>query len=438
MKKTIALLISVLFILTAAYFVIAAADGGYDGLYVVFGDSIAAGYGLDGSETGSAESMNYVAGRDSNAYAGIVSRELNYDLNNFAVSGDTTADMLAVLKKSGVLDAVAKADLVTVSIGGNDLIGMTSTILPRAAMYEAFGDFMSISRTDESIEQMYATLESNLTSIMQTLVAANKGKGKIYLQTLYNPFKYNETYKIDFMGYTYNMGNLINYYIDRVNEIYRSVRNKVGGFELVDTATALNADGRCFYEINTPDFHPTAYGHKMIAQTILAAYEKPAATTEQTTAEPTTAMTVIPTATVTTQEVTTATTTAETTVATTTEVTTVVTTTAATTETTVATAIATTATTSTTATTATTATTTAEQTALSTASGQTATAATIATANTKATSTVSPTTSTKSTTSTTAAPEDDGGCHSAITGGAIIAIAASLLCAVALKKRKSD
>jgi len=429
MKKIIALLISVLFILTATYFVIAAADGGYDGLYVVFGDSIAAGYGLDGSETGSAESMNYVAGRDSDAYAGIVSRALNYDLSNFAVSGDTTADMLAVLKKSGVLEAVAKADLVTVSIGGNDLIGMTSTILPRAAMYEALGDYLSISRTDSSIEQMYATLESNLTAIMQTLVGANKGKGKIYLQTLYNPFKYNKSYTIDFGSYTYNVGNLINYYIDRINEIYRNVQANVGGFELVDTATALNADGRCFYEISTPDFHPTAFGHQMIADTILAAYEKPTPTTEATTNISTAA--------------TTTSTTAQTVEASTTIVTTVATTTATTAATTATTAAPTTDAT-TEATTATkaisTVSTTAEVStgAVSTATKKTEATSTVST-TTATTATTAATTSIISTTSTEAttdAPEEDGGCHSAITGGAILAASALVICAVSLKKKE--
>ena len=435
MKKTIALLISVLFILTATYFVIAAADGGYDGLYVVFGDSIAAGYGLDGSETGSAESMNYVAGRDSDAYAGIVSRALSYDLNNFAVSGDTTADMLAVLKKSGVLEAVAKADLVTVSIGGNDLIGMTSTILPRAAMYEALGDYLSISRTDESIEQMYATLESNLTEIMQTLVASNKGKGKIYLQTLYNPFKYNKSYTIDFGVYTYNVGNLINYYIDRINEIYRRVKSNVGGFELVDTATALNADGRCFYEISTPDFHPTAFGHRMIADTILATYNKPTPTTTATTMATTATTTAVQTAEASTTVVTTAATTATTAAPTTAAVTTAATTTATTAVTT--TAETTTAVTTTAAPTTAAPTTAAEITAATTSSA-TATAA-ASTAKTQAISTVSATaapSTAASTAATTAAPEEEGGCHSAITGGAILAVAASLICTVNFKKKE--
>lgn len=453
MKKITALLISVLFILTATYLVIAAADGGYDGLYVVFGDSIAAGYGLDGSETGSAESMSYVAGRDSNAYAGIVSRALNYGLNNFAASGATTANMLNTLKTGGVLGAVAKADLVTVSIGGNDMIGMASTILPRAAMYEALGGYLDISRTDASIEQMYATLESNLTEIMRTLVNANNGKGKIYLQTLYNPFKYNKSYIIDFGGYTYNVGNLIDYYINRINEIYRRVRLKVGGFDLVDTATALNSDGRCFYEISTPDFHPTAFGHRKIAETILEAYEKPVQTTEATTATAAASSSVSTSEIVgsTTHEVTSATTTKAATTATartsrttttdTTAKATVVPTTATTAEaTTVATIVPTTAATTeaTAATTAATAEQTTEQTtsAATTAASTTSADTTATTKKAEATSTVSPTAATTSTAATTAAPEEEGGCHSAITGGAaMLVISSALPCAVNFKKK---
>ncbi|MBR7082683.1 MAG: hypothetical protein IKI51_01570 [Clostridia bacterium] len=445
MKKIIALLVSMLFILTAMFFAISAADEGYDGLYVVFGDSIAAGYGLDGSEIGSDESMRYVADRDSDAYAGIVSRALNYDLNNFAASGATTTNLLNKLKTNGILSAVSKADLVTVSIGGNDMIGMASTILPRAAMYEALGGYLEISRTDSSIEQMYETLESNLTEIMQTLVEANNGKGKIYLQTLYNPFKYNKSYTIDFGSYTYNVGDLIDYYINRINDIYHRVQRNVGGFALVDTATAMNGDERCFYEISTPDFHPTAYGHRVIAETILAAYEKPVSTTEATTTiRPTTA-----TATATTDASSSVSTSAivgstthEVTTAVTAATNTVLSTTATTKEATTSTTSAATDTTIETTAATFEATTAATVIHSTTAVYESTVTPTSSTENTQPISTVFPTTASTSpsivsTTATTASPKTKSGCDSSITGGtAILVISAAVLCSVSFKKKR--
>lgn len=460
MKKVIALLFSVLFILTAMFFAISAADG-YDGLYVVFGDSIAAGYGLDGSAVGSDESMRYVAGRDSNAYAGIVSRALNYDLNNFAASGATTANLLNKVKTNSVLSAVSKADLVTVSIGGNDMIGMASTILSRAAMHEALGDYLDIPRTDDSIEKMYSTLESNLTEIMRTLVNANNGKGKIYLQTLYNPFKYNTSYTIDFGSYTYNVGNLIDYYINRINEIYRRVRSNVGGFYLVDTASAMNGDGRCFYEISTPDFHPTAYGHRVIANTILAAYEKPVQTTSATTTvKPSTATATTAAAassSVSTSAIVGSTThfvsTSSDAISTTATTATVGSTAETTKETTAATTavISTTSTTkeATTSTTSAAATVVTETTAATTVIHSTTTVCestvtpTVSTAKTEAVSTVSPTTASTipsnvpTAAATTAPTKTESGCTSAITGSAaMLVISGAILCAVSFKKKE--
>lgn len=442
MKKVIVLLFSVLFILTAMFFAISAADG-YDGLYVVFGDSIAAGYGLDGSAVGSDESMRYVAGRDSNAYAGIVSRALNYDLNNFAASGATTANLLNKVKTNSVLSAVSKADLVTVSIGGNDMIGMASTILPRAAMHEALGDYLDIPRTDDSIEKMYSTLESNLTEIMRILVNANNGKGKIYLQTLYNPFKYNTSYTIDFGSYTYNVGNLIDYYINRINEIYRRVRSNVGGFYLVDTASAMNGDGRCFYEISTPDFHPTAYGHRVIANTILAAYEKPVQTTSATTTvKPSTATAT--TAAAASSSVSTSAIVGSTTHFVSTSSDAISTTaTTATVESTAETTKETTAATTKEATVAT------ETTAATTVIHSTTTVCestvtpTVSTAKTEAISTVSPTTASTipsnvpTAAATTAPTKTESGCTSAITGSAaMLVISGAILCAVSFKKKE--
>jgi len=279
MKKTVSLLIILAVAISSFAAVTAfAADEDYVGSYVVFGDSIAAGYGLyefDSDE----EAMNYVADRDSIAYAGIVSRNFGYSLDNFAKSGAETSDLLEVLKRSDVLGAVKNADLITVSIGGNDMIHMYDEIIPIALTYALTqtGD-----RTNADIEQMYKDLEDNLTVIMQTLVEANNGKGTIMLQTLYNPF-------MSFKVSSLNMGVMIDYYIQRINEIYQKVYNKVDGFVLVDVGSALNADEASFYQASEKlDFHPTAHGHALIADTVSDLYNRilsgnwPEETTEQT------------------------------------------------------------------------------------------------------------------------------------------------------------
>ncbi|MBQ0125856.1 MAG: hypothetical protein KBS59_05985, partial [Clostridiales bacterium] len=169
MKKLFALVFAIIILAVSLSSLVFAESEEYKGTYVVFGDSIAAGYGLDDSAFGSDESMYYVAGRDSDAYAGIVARTLGYDLYNFAQSGATSADLLQRLTLQKVADAIKKADLITISIGGNDLIGMTSTVLPLAAMHELFGT----SQTTSEIETMFANLKANLKSAISQISAQN-------------------------------------------------------------------------------------------------------------------------------------------------------------------------------------------------------------------------------------------------------------------------
>jgi len=79
-------------------------------LIVGLGDSLTRG-------VGDSEGMGYI-GRVANGL-----KELKQDISvtNLAVSGAKTSDLLALLMKSGVQYSLAKADLILLTIGGNDL-----------------------------------------------------------------------------------------------------------------------------------------------------------------------------------------------------------------------------------------------------------------------------------------------------------------------------
>ncbi|MCQ2770438.1 MAG: SGNH/GDSL hydrolase family protein [Clostridia bacterium] len=293
MKKTLTvILITAILISTCTLFTINSNSA--NKTYLVFGDSIAAGYGVTENWSVNTTLNSYVAGKNSNAYCGIVSRDLNLDLINLAKSGATTTDMLNLLKSNNVKSQIKNADLITVSIGGNDLIGMVSQVLISASIYEFMKSIgIPVSRTTTEIEQMYSKLESNLTSIMKTIKDNSKNGSVIMLQTLYNPYKASPSYSLDYYGKTFTVGDLIDYYIDRVNDIYKKVQQNVGGFYLCQTAEVMNSDYKCFNEVSNPDFHPTNYGHKVIAETIKMTYNSiinnpivTEATTTTTTAKP--------------------------------------------------------------------------------------------------------------------------------------------------------
>lgn len=85
----------------------ALAAGGEQKSYVALGDSITTGYGLTENETGFAKQV-----ADSNGYT----------LTNLAQDGATSTDLLEVVKSEANADTLKNADLITVTIGGNDLM----------------------------------------------------------------------------------------------------------------------------------------------------------------------------------------------------------------------------------------------------------------------------------------------------------------------------
>ncbi len=221
------------------------------GGYVAFGDSIAAGYGLDSP---------------AEAYPSVMAQTLGFRLQNLAKNGQTSTEMKARI--AGLSDAekraVAEARLITISIGGNDLIGEKNRqfVLTEALISVISGDY---TMSDEMIG-IYETLKENLIDSIAMLRELNPD-AVILLQTLYNPYLTgNYTY------HGYNIGTQLDFYIQEINRIYAEVLAESGGFLLVDVAEQMNGNPDYFY--TTFDFHPTAAGHAKIAEILTAAYRK--------------------------------------------------------------------------------------------------------------------------------------------------------------------
>ena len=102
-----------------------------EGVYVALGDSIADGYGL---------------AEDEQAFPELVAAERGYELKTVASSeGLTSADLLAQLSDKNVAAQVASADVITITVGGNDLMG---------ALYDYLAAQSGGKLTAETIEAM--------------------------------------------------------------------------------------------------------------------------------------------------------------------------------------------------------------------------------------------------------------------------------------------
>ena len=195
MKKLTALVLCLLFILPCGTIARAAQTINY----VSLGDSIAAGFGLE-------EGQGY-----PELLAGKLVKEGGFasvSLENLAHSGDDTQDLLQLIETDK--DKIAKADIVTICIGGNNFLGtlvdgMTSALgLTDSDLQEQGIDIGSMDLSDERFEiaakglqtpQIQAALAKGIAQFRADFpkiilnihdLAPN---AKIYAMTVYDPLE---------------------------------------------------------------------------------------------------------------------------------------------------------------------------------------------------------------------------------------------------------
>lgn len=200
-------------------------------VYLVLGDSIAFGSGLSNPREA--------------VYGRIVADTNGYEYFNYAVPGHTTGNLLRRMAEETVKDAIKKADIINISIGGNNfLLGNLNDL-----MYDGIvkADY---SRFDSIAEGFYA----DLGTIVDTIRALNGGAALI-LQTIYNP-------QTGYVGEVYRNG------ADRINAMLRAYdAAHPGEIIIADVAAALTDSDRDFAEDR---IHPSAAGNEKIARVILA------------------------------------------------------------------------------------------------------------------------------------------------------------------------
>lgn len=170
--------------------------------YVSLGDSIAAGHTIDenwainygeGSQYGKNGNTSTVI--VPNCYTDLIGQELkktygekNVSIKSFARSGDTVSDLIAKLSHDIVRNAIAKANIVTICIGANDVL---QPALSHLDEYINTGDMSSL---EAIVEANLATLNndsaSNSYMALFNKLATINPNAKYIFTTVYNPYKY--------------------------------------------------------------------------------------------------------------------------------------------------------------------------------------------------------------------------------------------------------
>lgn len=227
MKKALSLILTVLMVFSCLGLSAFASEDTLH--YVVLGDSIAYGSGLSNPKEA--------------CYGKIIADTYGYTYENHAIPGHTTTRLLGRLGEDKVIEAVKKADIISVSIGGNDfLMDDLSAILYH---YMVKGDTSRI----EAIEKSFY---NNFCSAMD-IIRENNETALVLAQTIYNPqFKsLKDAYQAG--------GEAINRALTRYNEEHP------GEIVLIDVAAVLNGDENNFAG---DGIHPSAKGNLLIAKEI--------------------------------------------------------------------------------------------------------------------------------------------------------------------------
>ncbi len=210
----------------------------------VLGDSIASGYGLDDM---------------SHSYGYIIAKEKKYSLHNNAVPGHKTTDMLALMKENEtVRNNVSSSDLLIISIGGNDLLGL----LQNGTASQLF-DIMLNGAESATVKAAITLMKSNLDALMSEIRRLNPDCAVIF-QTQYNPIYAHPQYS----SYAPTLDKLAPVF----NGLFYDIAKNLTGVYVTDTFTAFDnyyKEAGKYDIIQADGIHPSVSGHALIAETIL-------------------------------------------------------------------------------------------------------------------------------------------------------------------------
>jgi lysophospholipase L1-like esterase len=198
---------------------------------VAIGDSLTQGVG-DETENG--------------GYVGILNHtfedhHLNISVNNFGKKGNRSDQLLKRLEKDEVSSAIKEADIVLVTIGGNDIMKVVKT------------NFTNL--TLEHFQEEKMEYVKRLSAIINKINELNPDT-QIYLIGFYNPF---ESYfsNIEQLGIIFN----------NWNQAAKSVTDEYDNVLFIPTNDLfINSDTELLAE---DQFHPNTNGYKLIAKRIL-------------------------------------------------------------------------------------------------------------------------------------------------------------------------
>lgn len=242
---------------------------------ISLGDSIARGYGCQPEEA-----YGYLLYQQARSALG---EDYEVSYQNFGTDGDTTADLLRKLRQDATIrQAVSHADIITLSIGGNDLLGQLRGIQAAVQTNQGMDSFphalgtvlqiiasVQLAFSQELSEKVFQQYTENLTAILEE-IGKLAPRSHLLITTIPNP-------TVDS-----SIATFVGHYLEPYNNYIDSgcgTANKTDAYpslSVADSAAVFNTytgdDPLTFACIdwNHPenlsfDPHPTPAGHQLMA-----------------------------------------------------------------------------------------------------------------------------------------------------------------------------
>lgn len=182
MFKRLSVLLTLMLVLSTFFTSFAFAENNVKPNLVALGDSITFGWNL--------EDTNGNANQSLKAFPNLISNG-NYNVTkNISGGGWDSTELLAELNKPENILALSAADVITLNIGSNDLLGLPAVqalLSPTFPTLPQDQQALAIAAAKEAVGKAIPTLTGNLGAILGSIKKLNSD-ATIILYNLYNPF----------------------------------------------------------------------------------------------------------------------------------------------------------------------------------------------------------------------------------------------------------
>ncbi|MGN0383013.1 MAG: GDSL-type esterase/lipase family protein [Eubacterium sp.] len=245
-------------------------------VYVALGDSIAHGYGLTNLKK---QRYSRILANDITSKQDSVCEDFNY-----GIDGQTSTELIKYIN-AGKARKLAQADLITISIGANNVLSEVEDFSKTYMKYHSetlTGSTTGISQEDVSnsyneflnkAAQGIAVFETDIPDIINSIRSINDN-AVIIFQTIYNPYA-NVNIPLEVNGTTAQLSKITDGLVTKLNKII--INNKdVCGYKVADVYTAfsvqsdklVNVEESSQNSLTSLDPHPNRAGHLIISNTI--------------------------------------------------------------------------------------------------------------------------------------------------------------------------